>query len=226
MTGLVVEPGRLTVVVAADPEEASALAARLGRYVDSPGAGVALAGTALGRSARSTWCADGCWWSTGNRNCVAGTLAEAVDVPGFRSGDTVGAAAHGGRGPRRRRGRRHRRRPGRRAAAPRLPERGRTLSGGQRQRIVLAAALRADPEVLVLDEPTSAVDAHTEADIAVRLRRVRAGRTTVVFSTSPFLLEHADIVVFLDGQVRAVGRHRDLLRSEPRYRRLVTRGEP
>jgi ABC-type multidrug transport system fused ATPase/permease subunit len=91
---------------------------------------------------------------------------------------------------------------------------------------VLAAALRADPEVLVLDEPTSAVDAHTEADIAVRLGRLRTGRTTVVFSTSPFLLEHADTVVFLDGQVRAVGSHHDLLLSEPQYRRLITRGDP
>jgi len=105
-----------------------------------------------------------------------------------------------------------------------LPERGRTLSGGQRQRIVLAAALRADPEVLVLDEPTSAVDAHTEADIAVRLHQLRAGRTTVVFSTSPFLLEHADTVAFLDGRIRAVGNHRHLLQSEPSYRLLVTRG--
>ncbi|MGH9018016.1 MAG: ATP-binding cassette domain-containing protein, partial [Acidimicrobiales bacterium] len=105
-----------------------------------------------------------------------------------------------------------------------LPERGRTLSGGQRQRIVLAAALRADPDVLVLDEPTSAVDAHTEADVADRLRRVRAGRTTVVLSTSPFLLEHADVVAFLDDGVRAQGRHRQLLADEPRYRALVTRG--
>jgi ABC-type multidrug transport system fused ATPase/permease subunit len=105
-----------------------------------------------------------------------------------------------------------------------LPERGRTLSGGQRQRIVLAAALRADPDVLVLDEPTSAVDAHTEAVIGGRLRALRAGRTTVVFSTSPFLLEQADTVAFLDGGVRASGSHRVLLDTEPRYRRLVTRG--
>jgi ABC-type multidrug transport system fused ATPase/permease subunit len=222
-TGLVVEPGRLLVVAATDPEEASALAARLGRYVDSPpGPGVELAGTPLADLAldvvrRRVMVVDR------EPQLVSGTLAAAVDVPGSppRSDDhrrpTVAEALDAA------------------AAADivealtdglgtELPERGRTLSGGQRQRIVLAAALRADPEVLVLDEPTSAVDAHTEADIAGRLCSVRAGRTTVVLSTSPFLLEHADQVAFLDGHVRAVGSHGDLLRTEPRYHRLVTRG--
>jgi len=154
---------------------------------------------------------------------LAGTLADAVDVPSLGADgvgrptvaealaaaaatDIVEGSAEG--------------------LHTRLPERGRTLSGGQRQRIVLAAALRADPEVLVLDEPTSAVDAHTEADIATGLRHTRAGRTTVVFSTSPFLLEHADTVAFLDGRVRAVGTHGELLLREPRYHRLVTRGDP
>jgi ABC-type multidrug transport system fused ATPase/permease subunit len=220
-TGLVVEPGRLTVVVAVDPEEASALAARLGRYVDGPGS-VELAGTALSDLPlevvrRRVLVVDR------EPQLVAGTLGDAVDVPGSRpdvstrrptvaealdaagGGEIVEGLAQG--------------------LETELPERGRTLSGGQRQRVVLAAALRADPEVLVLDEPTSAVDAHTEADIAGRLHALRAGRTTVVLSTSPFLLEHADTVAFLDGRVLALGRHGDLLRSEPRYRRLVTRGD-
>jgi ABC-type multidrug transport system fused ATPase/permease subunit len=223
VTGLVVEPGRLTVVVATDPEEASALAARLGRYVDGPGEGVTLAGTALAALPRAIM-RRRVLVVDREPQLVAGTLAEAVDVPRSRAqndrapGPTVAEALAA-------------------AAATdiveglaeglhtELPERGRTLSGGQRQRIVLAAALRADPDVLVLDEPTSAVDAHTEADIAARLRGVRTGRTTVVLSTSPFLLEHADTVVFLDGHVRALGSHRQLLRSEPRYRRLVTRGQ-
>lgn len=65
-----------------------------------------------------------------------------------------------------------------------LAERGRTLSGGQRQRMLLARALSFDADVLVLDEPTSAVDAHTEARIVQRVAELRAGRTTVVFSQS------------------------------------------
>ena len=105
-----------------------------------------------------------------------------------------------------------------------LPERARSLSGGQRQRVVLAAALRADPQVLVLDEPTSAVDAHTEALIAERLRVIRHGRTTVVFTTSPLMLEQADRVVFVDGRVLAEGDHARLLATHKGYRTVVMRG--
>ncbi|HEY2206600.1 MAG TPA: ABC transporter ATP-binding protein [Pseudonocardia sp.] len=73
-----------------------------------------------------------------------------------------------------------------------LAEQGRTLSGGQRQRLLLARALARDPDVLVLDEPTSAVDAHTEARIARRVAAVRAGRTTVVIGHSPWWAAVAD----------------------------------
>ncbi|MEO9325813.1 ABC transporter ATP-binding protein [Nocardioides sp. C4-1] len=105
-----------------------------------------------------------------------------------------------------------------------VAERGRTFSGGQRQRLVLARALAADPEVLVLVEPTSAVDAHTEARIAARLREQRSGRTTVVTTSSPLLLDAADEVAFVrDGVVVATGRHADLLRDVAAYRWLVTR---
>src|SRR5690606_10781000 len=93
-----------------------------------------------------------------------------------------------------------------------LPEKGRSLSGGQRQRVALARALLTDPEILVLVEPTSAVDAHTEARIAARLAEYRRGRTTIVLTASPLVLEHADDVVLLDdGVVHAHGRHRELL---------------
>ncbi len=105
-----------------------------------------------------------------------------------------------------------------------LDERGRGLSGGQRQRVVLARALAADAPVLVLVDPTSAVDAHTEARVAERVRALRQGRTTVVCTVSPLWLHHADRVVMLDGgQVVAEGRHADLLDADPAYRHLVAR---
>ena len=106
----------------------------------------------------------------------------------------------------------------------RITERGRSLSGGQRQRLALARSLVTDPEVLVLDEPTSAVDSHTEARISEGVKGLRAGRTTVVFTSSPLLLDHADRVVFVhDGKVAAVGVHRELLEGTAGYRAVVTR---
>jgi ABC-type multidrug transport system fused ATPase/permease subunit len=105
-----------------------------------------------------------------------------------------------------------------------VAERGRTFSGGQRQRLVLARVLTRDPEVLVLVEPTSAVDAHTEARIASRLRAHRSGRTTVVMSSSPLMLDAVDEVAFLQGgRVVAIGTHSELLESAPAYRAVVTR---
>lgn len=101
-------------------------------------------------------------------------------------------------------------------------ERGRSLSGGQRQRIALARALNAEPVVLVVHEPTTAVDAATEARIAGRLRELRAGRTTVLVTGSPALLAVTDRVVLLDGDREpVVGRHTDLLRDHERYRATV-----
>jgi ABC-type multidrug transport system fused ATPase/permease subunit len=86
-------------------------------------------------------------------------------------------------------------------------------------------ALAADPEVLVLVEPTSAVDAHTEARIAERLGDHRRGRTTVVMTASPLLLHHADEVILLEGGVAAArGQHADLLASSAAYRSVVVRG--
>ncbi len=106
----------------------------------------------------------------------------------------------------------------------RVDELGRGLSGGQRQRIVLARALLLDPEVLVLVEPTSAVDAHTEATIAERLAEFRRGRTTVVMTASPLLLHYADeVALLITGREAARGRHTDLL-ADPRYREIVGRG--
>jgi ABC-type multidrug transport system fused ATPase/permease subunit len=105
-----------------------------------------------------------------------------------------------------------------------VTERGRSLSGGQRQRLALARSLFADPPVLVLDEPTSAVDAHTEARVAAGLRALRSGRTTVLLATSPLLLDQADTVALVhEGRVTATGTHRELLHTHPYYRSVVAR---
>ncbi|WP_229833830.1 ABC transporter ATP-binding protein [Streptomyces xantholiticus] len=103
-----------------------------------------------------------------------------------------------------------------------LAERGRSLSGGQRQRVALARALAADPPVLVVHDPTTAVDTVTESLIAVRLRELRQGRTTLIVTTSPALLAETDRVLVLgDGAVAADGRHPDLIVSDEAYRAVV-----
>ncbi|MCH7232288.1 ABC transporter ATP-binding protein/permease [Glycomyces sp. L485] len=100
-------------------------------------------------------------------------------------------------------------------------ERGRNFSGGERQRLLLARALLAAPEILLLDDPTSACDAQTEARIAERLVRHRRGRTTVIATNSPQLLAVCDRVQFVADGV-AAGTHAELLR-QAEYREAVTR---
>jgi len=105
-------------------------------------------------------------------------------------------------------------------------ERGRTLSGGQRQRLALARSLYVDSDLLILDEPTSAVDAHSEARIASRIKALRAAKTTVIISSSPLILDTASKVALLqDNKVVAVGKHQDLLNNNELYRSMVVRGE-
>jgi putative ABC transport system ATP-binding protein len=103
-----------------------------------------------------------------------------------------------------------------------LTERGRSLSGGQRQRVALARALAADPPVLVVHDPTTAVDTVTESRIAARLSELRRGRTTILVTTSPALLAVTDRVVVIDGgAVTADSRHPDLVATDEAYRSVV-----
>ncbi|MEU6097141.1 ABC transporter ATP-binding protein [Streptomyces sp. NPDC047079] len=223
-TGLLAPAGRLTAVVCGDPDAAGVLAERLGGHPaeKTEGVSVLLGGVPLDElpldSARTAVLVQ-----DKDPVLLSGSLRELFDVPASgavdarealaaaQCGDVLDALVQGSPA----------------AEDPmdaRITERGRSLSGGQRQRLALARSLITDPRVLVLDEPTSAVDSHTEARIAEGVRRLRTGRTTVVFTSSPLLLDRADRVVLVqEGQVAAVGLHRDLVHSEPRYRAVVTR---
>ncbi|MFC8850201.1 MULTISPECIES: ABC transporter transmembrane domain-containing protein [unclassified Micromonospora] len=239
-TGLVVPPGRLVGVAADDPAEAVALADRLGRYAasDVTWGGVPLAGVDLDEVRARVLVADH------DAYLFAGTLRQilrgraAAGDAGPETADGTGTAAAGTEAARDNaagddadvRAALHV--ASAQDVADALPDgldtpvgaRARTLSGGQRQRVRLARALLAEPEVLILVDPTSAVDAHTEARIAQRLREARAGRTTVVLATSPLLLGHADTVAHLSaGRIVATGTHADLLDRDRGYRALVSR---
>ncbi|MFJ5881843.1 ABC transporter transmembrane domain-containing protein [Kitasatospora cineracea] len=230
VSGLTARAGRLTAVVCGDPDAAGELAARLGgRPALAEGerakpsvrlGGIALDGVPLAAARAAVLVHDK------EPVLLSGTLAGLLDVPrsgrvgpaealaAARAEDALEALVEGSpecAGD---------------PMAARITERGRSLSGGQRQRLALARSLVADPPVLVLDEPTSAVDAHTESRIAAGLRELRAGRTTVVFATSPLLLDRADTVLLLrQGRVAATGTHRELMAADPRYRVVVTRDE-
>ncbi|GAA3689167.1 ABC transporter ATP-binding protein [Nonomuraea antimicrobica] len=103
-------------------------------------------------------------------------------------------------------------------------DRGANLSGGQRQRLSLARALAADADILVLHDPTTAVDAVTEQLIARNVARLRRDRTTIVITSSPAFLDAADRVLVLDdGVITAESTHRDLLTTDEDYRSAVAR---
>jgi ABC-type multidrug transport system fused ATPase/permease subunit len=214
-SGVVVRPGQLTAIAAATPEDAVAIADRLGRFTDS-----------LARL-------DGVGLTELNRDAVRQLVLVSDNDARLFSGRlrdelTGGATA-----------RVERIRAALQAASAddiieSLPdgldtvvaERGREFSGGQQQRLRLTRALLADPPVLILVEPTSAVDAHTEARIGSRISAARSGRTTVVCTTSPLVLDHADHVIYVErGRAAAEGTHRDLLDTSRAYAACVTRGE-
>ncbi|WP_246060607.1 ABC transporter ATP-binding protein [Nocardioides dongxiaopingii] len=218
-SGLTVRPGSLTAIVGEPAEESAALADRLGMCAAEVDDDVTLGGLPLTTFRREDVRRRVVVSDTGAA-LFSGRLGDRLDVTGGRqadgrvdralataSADDILEALPEG-------------------LETVVTERGRSFSGGQRQRLVLARALTVDPDVLVLVEPTSAVDAHTEARIAARLRTHRAGRTTVVTTSSPLMLDAADEVAFLrDGRVVATGTHADLMHTEAAYRAVVTREE-
>ncbi|MEP6598504.1 MAG: ABC transporter ATP-binding protein [Actinomycetota bacterium] len=104
----------------------------------------------------------------------------------------------------------------------RIGEQGLSLSGGQRQRLALARAVLGQPRVLVLDDPLSALDVQTEAQVEAALRRVLARTTALVVAHRPSTVLLADRVALLvDGRIAAVGTHRELLDTVPEYRELL-----
>jgi len=211
-SGLTVRPGLLTAVVARSGEEAAEVAARCGRYADGP---VTVSGTPLEKlpleQVRALILV-----LTNDDALFSGTLSDmllrrpdeelAGPLQSASALDIVAALPDG--------------------LNATVAEGGRSFSGGERQRLRLARALAADPPLLIMVEPTSAVDARTESVIAERVRSARTGRTTVVMTTSPLLLDQADEVAYLEnGVVTVTGTHRELMKNTPRYAETVTRDE-
>jgi ABC-type multidrug transport system fused ATPase/permease subunit len=213
-SGVVAGAGTLTALVCDPPEDAAVLARRLTRFDDDTRAtfgGTPLRDMPVADVRRRVLLAED------DAQLFSGTVREQVDpehahpdaevLAALRLADAVEVLdlVEGG-------------------LAGTVTERGRSLSGGQRQRLALARVLLREPEALVLVEPTSAVDAHTEARIAGRLRGARAGRTTVVATASPLVLPQVDAVCWVRaGSVVARGTHADLLERDAGYRRFVTR---
>ncbi|HEY1117020.1 MAG TPA: ATP-binding cassette domain-containing protein, partial [Acidimicrobiales bacterium] len=95
-------------------------------------------------------------------------------------------------------------------------------SGGQRQRLALARAIIARPRILVLDDPLSALDVHTEAEVEEGLRPLLVDRTAIVVVHRPSTIALADRAALLvDGRIAATGTHTELLETEPRYREIL-----
>ena len=238
-SGLRLKEGRMTALVCPDPQVSADLAARLGRFTDA-GPTVTLAGRPLTtmplEQVRASVVVSGA-----TAQLFTGTLREALDVRSgpdpqpagledllrAETERTTGADVDQQVRPQEREA------PGddrlieaigiadagdvltslSEGLAGMITEKGRSLSGGQRQRVALARALLTEAPTLVLIEPTSALDSHTEARVAAQVHRARAGRTTVVVTASPLVLEACDEVVLLDSSGAELLRstHRELM---------------
>ena len=238
-SGLRLKEGRMTALVCPDPQVSADLATRLGRFTDA-GPTVTLAGRPLTtmplEQVRTSIIVAGA-----TAQLFTGTLREALDVRGgpdpqpagledlvrAETERTTGADVDQQVRPQEREA------PGderlieaigiadagdvltslSEGLAGMITEKGRSLSGGQRQRVALARALLTEAPTLVLIEPTSALDSHTEARVAAQVHRARAGRTTVVVTASPLVLEACDEVVLLDSSGAELLRstHRELM---------------
>ena len=238
-SGLRLKEGRMTALVCPDPQVSADLATRLGRFTDA-GPTVTLAGRPLTtmplEQVRASVVVSGA-----TAQLFTGTLREALDVRGgpdpqpagledlvrAETERTTGADVDQQVRPQEREA------PGddrlieaigiadagdvltslSEGLAGMITEKGRSLSGGQHQRVALARALLTEAPTLVLIEPTSALDSHTEARVAAQVHRARAGRTTVVVTASPLVLEACDEVVLLDSSGTELLRstHRELM---------------
>ena len=238
-SGLRLKEGRMTALVCPDPQVSADLATRLGRFTDA-GPTVTLAGRPLTtmplEQVRASVVVSGA-----TAQLFTGTLREALDVRSgpdpqpagledllrAETERTTGADVDQQVRPQEREA------PGddrlieaigiadagdvltslSEGLAGMITEKGRSLSGGQRQRVALARALLTEAPTLVLIEPTSALDSHTEARVATQVHRARAGRTTVVVTASPLVLEACDEVVLLDSSGTELLRstHRELM---------------
>ena len=210
---LTVPAGEILGVATADPAVSSALLACLNRETDPDDGELELDGQPLRglepsalRGAVVVAAHDAELFAGSLRDNVTAAAAPGLDLDAAlraAQADEVAATLTGG------------------LDAP-ISEQGSSLSGGQRQRVALARALATDAAVLVLHDPTTALDTVTEARIAAGLRELRLGRTTVVLTTSPALLAACDRVVALGAAgVTAQGSHATLLHERRDYRELV-----